>query len=62
MRCVLLLNIFMKMSGLTVAVMGYRYNSLLKVRYRAQKHLVYLLVNMEMDKIIIINGMLTKEI
>lgn len=60
MRCVLLLNIFMKMSGLTVAVMGYSYNSLLKVR--AQKHLVYLLVNMEVDKIIIINGVLTKEI
>lgn len=57
----MLLNVFMKMSGLAVAVMGYSYNSILKGRYGAQKHLVYLFLNMEMDKISIIN-MLTKEI
>lgn len=49
-RCVLLLNIFMKMSGLTVAVMGYSYNSILKVGNGVQKHPVCLVLNMEMTK------------
>lgn len=54
----MLLNIFMKMSDCTVVVMGYRYNSILKVRNGAQKHLVWLVWNMEMDKSLIINGVL----
>lgn len=60
-RCVLILNIFMKMSGLTVAVMVYSYNSILKVRNGIQMHLVCLVLNMEMDKSLIINGMLLKK-
>lgn len=58
MRCVLLLNILVKMSGHTVAVVGYSYSSVLKVRNGAQKHLVCLIVNVETDKSLIVNGML----
>lgn len=61
MRFVLLLNIFMKMSGHTVAVTGYSYNSILKVRNETQRHLVCLIVNIEMDKSLIIIGMLLKK-
>lgn len=61
MRCVLLLNIFMEMSGHTVAVVGYSYNSILKVRNGTQRHLVCLIVNMEIDKSFIINSMLLKK-
>lgn len=58
---VCLATIFMKMSGHTAAVMGYSYNSILKVRNETQRHLVCLIVNIEMDKSLIIIGMLLKK-